>query len=72
MIQVGDKVRFVPSAFEGNTGGFGADLKKPLIGTVVFIHPRNRWCRVEWTSQDKKTVNHECFFMEEVKKYAEN
>lgn len=42
--KIGDKKSFVPSAF---SMGLPADCEKRVTGTVVWIHPQNRFYIVE-------------------------
>lgn len=45
-MQIGDKIKFTPSAFEGEWAGQGAGKpSKPrqLTGTVIYIHPKGRF-----------------------------
>lgn len=46
--KLGQKVRFVPSCFEGQklTGPGGKLLDRTLTGRVVYIHPKNRFYTV--------------------------
>lgn len=68
MIRVGDKISFVPAAFEGRTAGFAVDLGKPVTGEVIFINERRHWCRVEWPIPLGRGVNHECFYLDEAER----
>ena len=55
-MQLGDKVRFVPSVTAGDRleGPRGKRILGPSVtGRVVYIHPRRRFYIVEWTVGDR-------------------
>lgn len=45
MMQVGDKVKLVPSVLVDECNHKGS---KPLKGTVVYVHPKGRFYTVEF------------------------
>ena len=51
--RLGDKVRFVPSAYHDHTIGFADILTREVEGTIVQIHKAHRWYRVEYRMGDK-------------------
>lgn len=58
---VGDEIRFVPSAY---INGFGSEsakdnLRGPLIGTVVQVNQEHRWYRVAYPTEYSGT-QYEC------------
>lgn len=62
MVEIGDKIRFTPSAFsEINTDKsweiFGVVTQ--VTGTVVQIHEEHRWYRVRYELAG--TIQHETF-----------
>ena len=57
--EIGDKIRFRPSAFVNRTDGFGAELRVEVTGTVVQIHEGHRWYRAAYETPQGK--NYECF-----------
>ena len=62
MIEIGDKVRFIPAANFDHSAGFGDILRKEVTGTVVQIHEARRWYRVEFIMGDRPgCIGHECF-----------
>ena len=62
MIELGDKIRFIPAANFGKSAGFEGVLRKEVTGTVVQIHEEHRWYRVEFILGDTPgCIGHECF-----------
>ena len=59
MIQVGDKVRFIPSANTDHSSGFPEVLAVEVEGTVVQVNEAHRWYRVRCELQNG-FVFHEC------------
>lgn len=52
MVKIGDKFKFIPTAWERpNNGSEAARLRRQtewVMGTVVQIHEKHRWYRVEY------------------------
>lgn len=46
-IHIGDKLPLYPETFFNTDNGSGKD-KQPLIGTVVYIHPKRRYFTAEF------------------------
>lgn len=64
MIEVGDKIRFVPGAWQNFSYDehsvmetYGAD--KDVLGTVIEVNVPHRWYRVEYETRGGK--QHETF-----------
>ena len=58
--ELGDRIRFRPSAFartRGEDGGY--EIPVEVTGTVIQIHEEHRWYRVEF--QMSGCIGHECF-----------
>ena len=47
-VEVGDKVRFVPSANKGASAGFGGELRVEVTATVIQVNEDHRWYRTAW------------------------
>lgn len=47
-VEIGDTVRFKPSAYFSGTAGLGMDLDVVVEATVIQIHEEHRWYRTEW------------------------
>ena len=47
-VEVGDKVRFVPSANKGASAGFGGELRVEVTATVIQVNDDHRWYRTAW------------------------
>ena len=47
-VEIGDTVRFKPSAYFSGTAGLGMDLDVVVEATVIQIHEEHRWYRCEW------------------------
>ena len=47
-VEIGDTVRFNPSAYCSGTAGLGMDLDVVVEATVIQIHEEHRWYRTEW------------------------
>jgi len=60
LIQIGDKVRFTPSANTDHSSGFPEILAVEVEGTVVLINEEHRWYRVR-CELPGGAVFHECF-----------
>ena len=60
MIQIGDKVRFRPSANTDHSAGFPDVLAVEVEGTVVYINEAHHWYRVR-CDLPGCSVFHECF-----------
>ena len=64
MAEIGDKLRFTPSAFADVSEDsrthrdFGVVTK--VTGTVIQIHEGHRWYRVEYPL-NARCIGHECF-----------
>ena len=60
--EIGDKIRFVPSANTDHSAGFTGTLRAEVTGTVIQIHEEHRWYRVEYTlGTEPGCIGHECF-----------
>ena len=60
--QLGDRVRFIPSANFDRIGGFPEILKAEVTGTIVFIHQEHRWYRVKYIMGSRSgCIGYECF-----------
>ena len=63
-MQVGDKITFIPSAFEVEKSGKPPDRwQKPLqvVGRVIFIHPQRRYFTVE-AEVNGRTIRESLYF----------
>ena len=65
-MQIGDKVKFTPSVFEGckdsiKNGPGGNPLPTRAVGEIVQIHVKHRWYRVRYQLTAGTPVRHECF-----------
>ena len=60
MIQIGDKVRFTPTANTDHSAGFPDVLAVEVEGTVVQINEEHRWYRVR-CELPTGYIFHECF-----------
>lgn len=47
-VEIGDTVRFKPSAYFSGTAGLGMELDVVVEATVIQIHEEHRWYRTEW------------------------
>ena len=63
MIQIGDKVRFTPTANIDHSAGFPDVLAVEVEGTVVQINEEHRWYRVR-CELPTGYIFHECFHAE--------
>lgn len=63
MIEIGDKVRFVPAANFDHSAGFTDILRAQVTGTVIQIHEEHGWYRVEYPL-NARCIGHECFKFE--------
>ncbi len=62
MIELGEKVRFVPAANLDHSAGFPETLQIEVAGTVVQIHEEHRWYRVKYTLGTRPDcIGFECF-----------
>ena len=59
-VRIGDKKTFIPAAFRC---GLPCDCERRVTGTVIWIHPRNRFYLVEVESNGYKW--REAFAMDE-------
>lgn len=59
MIEVGDKVRFIPGAFLEHSENFAEELRREVTGTVIQVNEEHRWYRVEYDMPGY--IGHECF-----------
>lgn len=57
--EIGDQVKFKPSAYGDSTIGFGGELNVEAVGTVKQISDAHRWYRVEY--EGPQGTLHECF-----------
>lgn len=57
MVEIGQRVRFIPTTRKGNYG----DINKHVTGEIVGIHYRHLWFMVEYESGGN--VLRECFKM---------
>lgn len=57
--QIGDKVRFKPSAYAESITIFGGALNVEVIGTVVQIHGDHHWYRASYETPQGTCF--ECF-----------
>lgn len=60
MIQIGDKVKFTPTANTDHSAGFPDILAVEVEGTVVQINEEHRWYRVR-CELPTGYIFHECF-----------
>ena len=62
MIEIGDKVRFLPGCNQDHSAGFDGALRREVTGTVIQVHAAHRWYRVKFKLNDKPgCIGHECF-----------
>ena len=47
-VEIGDVIRFKPSAYFSGTAGLGMELDVIVTATVIQIHADHRWYRAEW------------------------
>lgn len=59
MIQVGDKVKIIPTANTDHSAGFAEILLDPVEATVIQVNEEHRWYRVEYPLP--KGTGHETF-----------
>jgi hypothetical protein len=57
--EVGDKVRFKPSAYASGCSPFGGNLDITVLGTVERVHEAHRWYRTCWDGPQGPM--YECF-----------
>lgn len=58
--QIGDKVRFKPSAYFTGVANFsGSELDVWVTGTVIYINEAHRYYRVAY--EKPGCIGHECF-----------
>lgn len=62
LVEIGDKIRFVPAANYDHSAGFGEILRNAVTGTVVQIHEAHQWYRVAYPMPG--CIGHECFKFE--------
>lgn len=55
-MQVGDTVTVVPQTLDFNLHNKTAVVPQPMTGTVVYIHPKGRFCVVEFAFRFGYTV----------------
>lgn len=64
MPEIGEKIRFIPTAYSSGTNGSNASIedreRKTVTGTVIGIHQKHRWYRVAYMT-DYDGEQHECF-----------
>lgn len=46
--EIGDQVKFKPSAYGDSTTGFGGELNVEAVGTVKQISDAHRWYRASY------------------------
>lgn len=59
MIEVGDKIRFIPAANLDHMSNFAYTLRREVTGTVIQVNEEHRWYRVEYPMP--ACIGHECF-----------
>lgn len=57
--EVGDRIRFKPSAYSDGVAPFGEDLDVTVLGTVERVHEAHRWYRMTWPGPQGPM--YECF-----------
>lgn len=57
--EVGDKLRFKPTAYFAGASGYGSEIDVEVTGTVERVHERHRWYRVRYATP--LGVAYECF-----------
>lgn len=58
--QIGDKIRFKPSAYFTGVANFGgSELDVWVTGTVIYINAEHRYFRCEYPMPG--CIGHECF-----------
>lgn len=69
MIKIGDKKRFVPEGFSGQTTAVDPFTGKPVptevTGTVCYVHPLRRYYTVEYECNGYKLRESFCMGGEE-------
>lgn len=62
--EIGDKISFIPSAYNSQDNGTEKSrekqVKNTVKGTVISVNHEHRWYRVEYQT-DYNGVQHECF-----------
>lgn len=66
MPEVGDKIKFIPTAYIDPGGGNGtqafkeAKMRSVVEGTVVEVNEKHRWYRLAYQPEYDR-LQHECF-----------
>jgi hypothetical protein len=60
MVEIGDKVKFKPAFLRMSHDKAASPNVAPVIGTVVYIDPKHRWYRVEYSVSPYYGPLHEC------------
>lgn len=65
MIEIGDKISFIPDAFSrGDPAHPNPYAAHTVSGRVVYINREHGWYRVKYTYHDGRYKDHECFRLE--------